>query len=60
MREAAFSTIRSKPKTVALSIRTTGRHYRELKSRDQMEWIRQANNVRSRVDEIILNELVYA
>ena len=31
----------------------------ELKSRDQMEWVRQANNVRSRVDEIILNELVY-
>lgn len=27
----------------------------ELKSRDQMEWVRQANNVRSRVDEIILN-----
>ena len=23
------------------------------------EWVRQANNVRSRVDEIILNELVY-
>ena len=31
----------------------------ELKSRDQMEWVRQANNARSRVDEIILNELVY-
>ena len=31
----------------------------ELKSRDQMEWVRQANNVRNRVDEIILNELVY-
>ncbi len=31
----------------------------ELKSRDQMEWVRQTNNVRSRVDEIILNELVY-
>ena len=31
----------------------------ELKSRDQMEWVRQANNVRSRVDEIILSELVY-
>lgn len=31
----------------------------ELKSRDQMEWVRRANNVRSRVDEIILNELVY-
>lgn len=31
----------------------------ELKSRDQMEWVRQANNERSRVDEIVLNELVY-
>ena len=31
----------------------------ELKSRGQMEWVRQTNNVRSRVDEIILNELVY-
>lgn len=31
----------------------------ELKSRNQMEWVRRANNVRSRVDEIILNELVY-
>lgn len=32
---------------------------KELKSRDQMEWVRRANNARSRVDEIILNELVY-
>ena len=31
----------------------------ELKSRDQMEWVRRANNARSRVDEIILNELGY-
>ena len=31
----------------------------ELKCRDQMEWVRRANNVRSRVDEMILNELVY-
>lgn len=31
----------------------------ELKSRDQMEGVRRANNVRSRVDEIILNEMVY-
>ena len=31
----------------------------ELKSKDHMEWVRRANNVRSRVDEIILNELVY-
>lgn len=32
---------------------------KELKSRDQTEWVRRANNARSRVDEIILNELVY-
>ena len=31
----------------------------QLKAENQMEWVRQANNVRSRVDEIILNELVY-
>lgn len=27
--------------------------------RDQMEWIRRVNNIRNRVDEVILNELVY-
>ena len=31
----------------------------ELKGRDQMEWIRRVNNIRNRVDEVILNELVY-
>lgn len=31
----------------------------KLKNRDQMEWVRRVNNVRSRVDEIILNEMVY-
>ena len=31
----------------------------ELKSRDQMKGVRRANNARSRVDEIILNEMVY-
>lgn len=31
----------------------------ELKSRDQMEWLRRVNNIRSRVDEVILEELVY-
>lgn len=29
----------------------------ELERKDQMEWVRRANNVRSRVDEIILTEL---
>lgn len=31
----------------------------ELKRKDQMEWVRRANNVRNRVDEIILTEMVY-
>lgn len=31
----------------------------ELKGRDQMDWVRRVNNIRSRVDEVILNELVY-
>ena len=31
----------------------------ELKGRNQMEWIRGVNNIRNRVDEVILNELVY-
>lgn len=31
----------------------------ELKGRDQMEWIRRVNNIRNRVEEVILNELVY-
>ena len=31
----------------------------ELKARNQMEWVRRTNNVRSRVDEMILIEMVY-
>ena len=31
----------------------------ELKSRNQMDWVRRVNNVRSRIDEIILTEMVY-
>ena len=31
----------------------------QLKAENQMEWVRQANNVRSRVDEMILTEMVY-
>ena len=31
----------------------------ELKGRNQMEWLRKVNNIRNRVDEVILNELVY-
>ena len=30
-----------------------------LKSRDQMEWVRQMNSIRNRAEEIALNELVY-
>ena len=31
----------------------------DLKGRDQMEWLRRVNNIRNRVDEVILTELVY-
>lgn len=31
----------------------------ELKRKDQMEWLRRANNIRNRVDEMILDELIY-
>ena len=32
----------------------------ELKASDQMEWVRRRNSIRSRAEEIILSELVYA
>jgi len=31
-----------------------------LKALDQMEWIGRMNNIRSRVEKIVLRELVYA
>ena len=31
----------------------------ELKVRDQMEWVRVVNGIRSRAEEIVLNELIY-
>ena len=31
----------------------------ELKAENPMEWVRHCNNIRNRVDEIILNELIY-
>ena len=31
-----------------------------LKAADQMEWVRCLNSIRSRVEEIVLTELVYA
>lgn len=31
----------------------------DLKSRDQMEWVRRMNSIRNRVDEIVLTEVVY-
>ena len=30
-----------------------------LKAADQMEWIRRMNSIQARVEEIVLNELVY-
>ena len=32
----------------------------ELKAANQMEWIHRINGIRSRAEEIVLNELVYA
>ena len=31
----------------------------QLKAGDQMEWVRRMNNIRNRVEEIVLHELVY-
>lgn len=31
----------------------------DLKSRDQMEWVRRMNSIRNRVDEIVMTEIVY-
>ena len=31
----------------------------KLKRRDQLEWVRRMNNIRSRVEEIVLDEIVY-
>ena len=31
-----------------------------LKSRDQMEWVRRMNSIRSRAEETVLRELVYS
>ena len=31
----------------------------ELKSQDQMAWVRSMNSIRSRAEEIILRELIY-
>ena len=31
----------------------------KLKSQNPMEWVRQCNNIRNRVQEIVLSELVY-
>ena len=31
----------------------------ELKSRDQMEWLRRMNSIRNRAEEMVMNELIY-
>ena len=31
----------------------------ELKRQDQLEWVCRMNNIRSRAEEIVTNELVY-
>jgi len=32
----------------------------ELKSADEIEWIRSMNNIRNRAEEIVLSEVIYA
>ena len=32
----------------------------ELKSRDQMEWIRRMNSIRNRAEEMVINDLIYS
>ena len=31
----------------------------ELKSNNQMEWVQKMNNIKSRAEEIVLNEVIY-
>lgn len=31
----------------------------QLKAENQLEWVRQMNNIRSRADEIVLHDLIY-
>ncbi len=31
-----------------------------LKAADQMEWVRRMNSIRSRAEEIVLQELIYS
>ena len=31
----------------------------ELKSRDQMEWVRRMNSIRNRAEEVVIREVVY-
>lgn len=32
----------------------------KLKAKDALEWVRRCNNIRARVDEMVMTELVYA
>ena len=31
----------------------------ELKAKDQMEWVQAMNNIKTRAEEIVLNEIIY-
>ena len=31
----------------------------ELKSRDQLEWVRRMNSIRNRAEEVVIREVVY-
>ena len=31
----------------------------ELKSRDQLEWVRRMNSIRNRAEEVVIRDLIY-
>ena len=47
------------PGTDHAAIATEVKVTEKLKARNPMEWVRQCNNIRNRVQEIVLSELVY-
>ena len=44
---------------IEAQIRSAEEVTEELKVRDSIEWVRKCNNIRNRVQEIVLSELVY-
>ena len=54
--EAALDMMETLVKEMARSEGVT----EQLKRTDQMEWVRRMNNIRSRAEEIVLQELIYS